>query len=492
MTSRRPSTANDAGSPRMPFTSAEALLWGPEMKKQHAYLLTEMRALQKQHEGYDARIRATEAIAAAAEATAVQIRDLEQQLAAIEAENNDKGFEKWVSSEMTRLSVFVDTNKNIKEKQIELDNKVSNMSEALAKLSHRPMELDTVLQRLELLEHSRKEDADRIQSLEAEIGRLRSVRESETTDSVCAIVGTTSKKYTETELIDSQLLNCETWDRTTGPNDESIILSQTTPLEEVQVPQSPVVQTASHWTAVTASPTKDWLVPSARLGLSQRHPIHDSKVSRPIDEESLQQVPAENLCSNMRHASPPPTQLVSRERQRKKPTPASQQNAATLPTDTAPASELPATQLIDRRPPRKRKQPHPEPQSQRLTRSSAKKMEARESGIQASLGSKTVPVVQSTSKIELISSPRKKLKGSLKKEKTPTPTPVAACSEVPKRLIVKLPSPQKENRVDTGLINHSPNHREKQRLEHDHSSKYLRNMRALGVGSLKRSRQSFR
>ncbi|EMD63266.1 hypothetical protein COCSADRAFT_27702 [Bipolaris sorokiniana ND90Pr] len=486
MTSRRPSTANDAGSSRMPFTSAEALLWGPEMKKQHAYLLTEMRALQKQHEGYDARIRATEAAAAAAEATTVQIRHLEQQLAAIEAENNDKAFEKWASGEMTRLSVFVDTNKNITQKQIELENRVSSMPETFGKLSRRPMELDTVIRRLELLEHSCKEDADRIQSLEGEIGRLRSVRESKTTDNLCAIVGPTSKTYTEAELIDSQLSNCEIWDGTTGPNSEPMLLSQTTPREEIQVPQTPVIQTKSPGTAVIASPTEDGPVLSDELRLLQRPSVHDSKMSQSIEKEDSEPAPAENPRSNMGHASPPPTQLVSRERQRKKPmpTPASQQKAAPLPRDKAPANVAPATQLVDRSP-RKRKQPHTEPQSQRLTRSSAKKMEAREGEMQASIGSNTVPGVQSASKIEPTSLPQKKLKvtNSPKKKKISTPFPVATCPEVRKRLIVKLPSPRKQNRIDADLINHSPCEAAGE-LDHDHPSKYLRLSRVLGVNSL--------
>ncbi|EUC37434.1 hypothetical protein COCCADRAFT_33345 [Bipolaris zeicola 26-R-13] len=473
MTSRRPSTANDAGSSRMPFTSAEALLWGPEMKKQHAFLLTEMRTLQKQHEGYDARIRATEAVAAAAEPIAVQVRHLEQQLSAIEAGNNDKTFEKWASGEMTRLSVFVDTNKNIQQKQIELGNKVSSLSEMLEKLSRRPMELDTVLRRLELLEHNRKENADRIQSLEREIGRLKSVRESEPTDNLCAIVGPTPRTYTEAELIESQLLYCGLVDEMTGPNGESILLSQTTPCEEIQVPQSPVIQTTSHGTAVIAPPAEDCNSLSLPDHTSQRPSIHDLNVSRPIGEKNFEPAPAKNPCFNIHHASPPPTQLVSRERQRKKPipTPEPQQKVAPLPIDKAPASVAPATQLVARRPPRKRKQPHPELQSQRLTRSSAKKMEAREGEMQTSIGSNTVPGVQSAPKFEPISSPRKKLKatGSPKKKKNSTPPPVVTCPEVQKSLIVKLSSPRKH-------------HRE---LDRDRPSKYLRMRQILGVGNLK-------
>lgn len=216
----------------------------------------------------------------------------------------------------------------------------------------------------------------------------------------------------------------------------------------------------SHGTAVIAPPAEDCNSLSLPDHTSQRPSIHDLNVSRPIGEENFEPAPAKNPCSNMHHASPPPTQLVSRERQRKKPipTPEPQQKVAPLPIDKAPASVAPATQLVARRPPRKRKQPHPELQSQRLTRSSAKKMEAREGEMQTSIGSNTVPGVQSAPKFEPISSPRKKLKatGSPKKKKNSTPPPVVTCPEVQKSLIVKLSSPRKHHRVDTGLIDHLP------------------------------------
>ena len=162
----------------MPFASAEALLWGPEMKKQHAYLLSEMRVLQKQHEGYDTRIRTTEAVAEAAEAAAAQMHDLEQQLIAIEAKEDNKVFEKWASDEITRLGMFVDANESLGQSQIEIDTKVSHISETLDRLLRGHVDLEGVLRRLDFLENDRREDAKRIQKLEREVNCLRSRRES--------------------------------------------------------------------------------------------------------------------------------------------------------------------------------------------------------------------------------------------------------------------------------------------------------------------------
>lgn len=238
MAPRRPSTANDAGPSRMPFTSAEALLWGPEMKKQHAYLLTEMRVLQKQHEGYDSRIRATEDVADAAKAATARVRHLEQQLDAIKAEDDDKAFEKWASGEMTRLSIFVDTNKNVRQKQMELDAEVSRISETLDRVVRVPADLKSLLRRLDTLEHDRREDKHRIQSLEEEINRLKCMRPSNHSSLFNPRAKPKAKKGITKSSTPTQILDAEVSDATTETDEEEMLLQRTNIRDEVQVPQS--------------------------------------------------------------------------------------------------------------------------------------------------------------------------------------------------------------------------------------------------------------
>ena len=239
MAPRRPSTADEASPSRIPFAAAEALLWGPEMKKQHAYLLTEMRALQKQHGGYDVRIQATEAVAAASEAATARIRHLEQQIAAIEAEDDDKAFEKWASGEMTRLSIFVDTNKNVRQKQIELDTEVSHISENLGKLERIPTDLKTVLRRLDNLEHGQIDDAHRIRSLEGEIERLRSQQTTAPLGFGNTRLEQKPRQDHTRALTLPQLRDADISDATTETDDEGMLNSHLPLCADLQVPKSP-------------------------------------------------------------------------------------------------------------------------------------------------------------------------------------------------------------------------------------------------------------
>jgi myosin heavy subunit len=244
MASRRPSTAStDAGPSRKPFASAEALLWGPEMKQQHAYLLTEMRALQREHQAYDARIQQTEAAAEAAEAATLRIRHLEQQLAAIEAEDDDKVWEKWASGELTQLRIFVDTNKHVRQKQIELSNEVSHIAEDLDKVKNSPADLQAVLRRLALLETGRKEDARRIKSLEGEVTRLKTVRQSSGTSAVSSRSNPYRNQRVRPTVTPSQISHADVSDAaTTETEDEDLISPHRPTRDEIQVPRSPEIK----------------------------------------------------------------------------------------------------------------------------------------------------------------------------------------------------------------------------------------------------------
>jgi vacuolar-type H+-ATPase subunit I/STV1 len=238
MAPRRPSSATDADS-RLPFASAEALLWGPEMKQQHAHLLTEMRALQKHHEAYDSRIRNTEHVAKSAEAATSRVRHLEQQLAAIEAEDDDKAFEKWAAGEMTRLGIFIDTNKHVRQKQIELDNIVSHAVEDIDKLRSVPRELKVVLRRLDLLEAGHNHDAQKIKSLQEEVARLKSIRQGSAPNTAGLSTISRPQHGILRPMTPSKLLNAEILDVTSETDDEDLMLLRTFPHEEIQVPQSP-------------------------------------------------------------------------------------------------------------------------------------------------------------------------------------------------------------------------------------------------------------
>lgn len=241
MAPRRPSTAGEIDS-RMSFASAEALLWGPELKQQHAHLLTAMRKLQQHHEAYDARIRTTEHIAEAVEAATSRVRHLEQQLAAIEAEDDGKVFEKWAVGEMTRLGIFVDTNKHVRQKQIELDNAISHAVENLNKLKQVPGDLQRVLQRLDLLETGRNQDTCRIQSLEKEVTHLKAMRQDHTTNTAGPQTVSSPGQGIVRSTTPSQLLNAELSDATTETDDEDSIPMQKITHEEIQAPQSPATR----------------------------------------------------------------------------------------------------------------------------------------------------------------------------------------------------------------------------------------------------------
>ncbi|EDU50470.1 predicted protein [Pyrenophora tritici-repentis Pt-1C-BFP] len=385
MTTRRPSTPKDAGPPRMPFASAEALIWGPELKKQHAYLLTEMRALQKQHEGYNARIQTTEAVAGAAEAATARIRHLEQKLVAIETEGDDKAFEKWAAEELARVSTFVDVNKNVRQKMIELDTVVSRVTEDVDGIKGVEAGFEGVMRRLEFLEHRRMEDAKKIQRLEGEMARVgkkeEEQRKSKSKERLIfgderrlvgdySIPGSTQSMTRRMEsnhaLNDEypnpyfnpnrrtatppQTLDADTSDSATEPDDDLMILPksglQFIP-EEVQVPQSPVIQ--------------------------------------------------ENF---LRNSPPAETQIVDRSLQAMAPL---AQEAQPLPTN-----ELPPTQIVNRAVPKKRKQSDPAPPTQRLTRSQAKK--SREMEVKDEREQVPQPLVQSTQLPGPSISPRKKAK----------------------------------------------------------------------------------
>ncbi|USP77126.1 uncharacterized protein yc1106_04400 [Curvularia clavata] len=440
--SHRPSTANDAGPSRMSFSSAEVLLWGPEMKKQHAHLLTEMRALQKQHDGYDARIRAIETVAEAVEAAAARIGDLEDWLTGIKAKVDNEAFSEWASAQTTRLNTFVDTNENLRQKQSELETKVSLVAEGMARLLEDNVSIEDVFRRLDAFEHDRRDDAERIQGLEREVECLRSTRESDASNSLRSRTGLESRRGVEEGLMLPKRLDAGVSDSTVEPDPEESVFPRLIPgvpmQEEIQVPQSLEVQETDPGSTHISPPTNSHSIISARRRLLQRPSIHDAKLPRHMDEENAQPPPNEEPGPSLYHSSPLPTQLVSRKHWHNEPTTA----PAPLPTPTpvpvpAPAlatqcqtrgrskanaatSEALPTQLVERGPPGKRKQPESGPPTQRQTRSQAKKNQAKGEDLKVTTGASAASETQPAQKTEPVSPPRKKTKATPAKQRPVT------------------------------------------------------------------------
>ncbi|RYN30531.1 hypothetical protein AA0112_g6799 [Alternaria arborescens] len=436
MAPRRPSTAGDIDS-RMPFASAEMLLWGPEMKQQHAHLLTEMRKLQRHHEAYDIRIKTTEHVAGAAEAATSRIRHLEQQLAAIEAEDDDKAFEKWAMGEMTRLGNFIDTNKHVRQKQIELDNVMSHAVEDLDRLRQVPRDLQNVLLRLDVLEAGRTEDVRRIRSLEKELTHLKAIQQDHTTKTAGSQTVFRIQQAIMRTMTPPPLLNDGHSDATTEAEDEELAPMQKPTHEGNQVRQYPEMRERNPSTTFAPSVTSDSPTKSARQRLMQRPSIHDSMLLRNSEEQEQLRtpyalpdkpgydiLPSTQLLPHIQQArspapiptreapsharvSPPPTQLLRNNR--------TSPVLASVPASTCKARPRarvapPSTQLVSKAGSRKRKLPEREPQNQRVTRAQAKKIQAQEADEQKPLGAASSIPFPSVQPAEPALSSRKKRK----------------------------------------------------------------------------------
>jgi hypothetical protein len=163
----------------MPFEAAEALLWGRETHREHQFLFPRMKGLEEQHQAYDVRIRATEAVAEAAEAATLRIRRIEQQVAAIESDEQDRPFDKWVEGEITSFKGFMEQNKTVRQKQIELEAKICDIEDGVDKAKDASRDVDIFLNRIGRLENERLNDTNRIKRLEKELLNLVSMRSNQ-------------------------------------------------------------------------------------------------------------------------------------------------------------------------------------------------------------------------------------------------------------------------------------------------------------------------
>jgi chromosome segregation ATPase len=166
----------------MPFAAAEALHWGRETWNQHNQLFGRMGELEERYGVHDRRIQVTEAIAEAAEAATARIRRIEQQVAAIESDEHDRPFDKWAQEEIASFKGFIEKNKSVRQKQVELDKQVSNLEDSFDKVKDAPRDLDILLHRIGRLEQDRMHDADRIQRLETDMTALISSWQTKATE----------------------------------------------------------------------------------------------------------------------------------------------------------------------------------------------------------------------------------------------------------------------------------------------------------------------
>jgi DNA repair exonuclease SbcCD ATPase subunit len=167
-TPRKPGTTQKGEPRRMPYEAAEALLWGKRTVDEHYLLYGRMKELEDQHQAYDARIQATEAITEAAEAATSRIRHIEQQVAASESDEQDRPFDRWVKKEIDNFKTYVDNNKNIRQRQIELEKQISDVADDVDKRGDMPKLVKSLLRRIGRLEEERSKDANKVRQLEEE------------------------------------------------------------------------------------------------------------------------------------------------------------------------------------------------------------------------------------------------------------------------------------------------------------------------------------
>lgn len=166
----RPGSSQSSSSQqRMPFQAAEALLWGRKTHNEHVHLYSRMRELEEQHRDYDTRIQAAEVIAEAADAATARVRRVEQQVAAIESDEQDRPFDKWVQGEVSTFKTFIEGNKSVRQKQVELEGRLSRIEDSVDKTRDTPLDFELLLERIARLERDHISDANRIRKLETDV-----------------------------------------------------------------------------------------------------------------------------------------------------------------------------------------------------------------------------------------------------------------------------------------------------------------------------------
>jgi hypothetical protein len=135
-----------------------------------------MKELQAAHNAYDARIKATEAIAEAAEAAVGRVRELGRKVEAIEDDEREGPFVRWCKEAVGQLQVSVDGMKGVRQRVSALDGMVERLGEDVDKVRDESGAVKGVLRRLEVLEGERGEERRMVRELEREVEMLRGIQ----------------------------------------------------------------------------------------------------------------------------------------------------------------------------------------------------------------------------------------------------------------------------------------------------------------------------
>ncbi|KAH8732948.1 hypothetical protein GQ44DRAFT_821200 [Phaeosphaeriaceae sp. PMI808] len=287
--SGRPGCARMPGdSQRMPLEAAEALLWGKETHNQHTFLYRRMKELEEHHRAYDTRIQVTEAVAESAEAATSRIRHIEQQITAIESDEHDRPFDKWATEEITNFKSFVEQNKSVRPKQIELGKQVSTLEDSIREVKDVSKRFGILLRRIECLEVARIKDANRIVELEQDVSSLTASHQNHAMDNKQLRYNITHRQPCGRMMPPPPPLrrsSPEASDMTEETEDENeYSVSLKNPAKTlIQVPRSPEIKQKDLSLAFVSPPNKGQNgigVTSARLRMMQRESIYDPKKSR--------------------------------------------------------------------------------------------------------------------------------------------------------------------------------------------------------------------
>ncbi|KAF1912430.1 hypothetical protein BDU57DRAFT_364252 [Ampelomyces quisqualis] len=313
-----PSSAH--GDPqRMPFDAAEALLWGKKTHNEHKFLFPRMRELEEQHRAYDTRIQATETIAEAAEAATSRIRRIEQQIAAIESDEQDRPFDKWVQEEITAVKGFMEKNKSVRQKQVELENKMAALEESVDKSreASSSRDIEILLERISRLENERIGNTNRITRLERDVIELTVTRRIQVVEGNALLAAQTQKPIPRKpclpaprqSALDASEAEAETEDEDVQPLRRKEQIHH----EQVLVHRSPPPMPKISSNDLLQPFIKDRDHTSARLRMMQRHSIYDPKQPRQ-NEQPHARAPICQQPSNSRPAEKaiPATQIASR------------------------------------------------------------------------------------------------------------------------------------------------------------------------------------
>lgn len=132
-----------------------------------------MKELQAVHDAYDARIKATEAVAEAAGAAVSRVMELSRKVEAIEADEMEGPFVRWCKEAIGQLQISVDGMKGVRQRVSTLDSKIERLEEDADKVRDGDGVFKNVLSRLEVLEGEMKERRRRYAELE--VKKLRDV-----------------------------------------------------------------------------------------------------------------------------------------------------------------------------------------------------------------------------------------------------------------------------------------------------------------------------